>query len=171
MNPDIDLRLQSVEKALLDVISRAVPDHEQMARDQINLVIGHLREIGAHWKYALRYELGTMDALRALADQLAEHASGAACNALSEACGAVDSVDRDDFDSVQAAQRKLGAALVQVVNGNDATDPMPQSMLDAVLTHYALIAGRERVWHQGSGLDPDLQSLPSRTSLFDDKAP
>ena len=168
MNPDIDLRLKSVEKALTDVIARAVPDGEQLARDQVNLVVGHLREIGAHWKYALRYELGSMDALRRLADDVAEHATTTARQDLTEACAVVDAVDREDFDRVQEAQRSLGTALDRVINADHVTDPMPRPLLDAVLEYYAGAGRRERVWHQGSGLDPDAASLPPRASLFDE---
>lgn len=167
MNPDIDLRLKSVEKALTDVIARAVPEDEQLARDQVNLVVGHLREIAAHWKYALRYELGSMDALRQLADDVAAHATTETRRTLTAACAAVDVVDREDFDRVQEAQRNLGAALDRVISADHVTDPMPQPLLDAVLEYYAGAGRRERVWHQGSGLDPDAASLPSRDSLFE----
>lgn len=166
MNPDIDLRLKSLEKALTDVISAAVPESEQLARDQINLVVGHLKVIGTHWKYALRYELGTMDALRRLADQLREFTDGGMHTALDEACASVDAVDREAFDDVQNAQRALAVAIDGVIAAGYTTDRMEPALRDAVLDHYAHAAPRERIWHQGSGLDPDAASLAALHTLF-----
>lgn len=168
MNPDIDLRLKSVEKALTDVISRAVPSDEKLAHDQVNLVVGHLRQVGAHWKLALRYELGTLDALRALAGRVRGFAEGDPCALLDEACAAADAVERTDFDRVSSAQRALATALDRVIAAEYTTAPMPAAMRDAVLEHYAWAAPRERVWHQGSGLDPDAATLPAIETLFDE---
>lgn len=171
MNPDIDLRLKSVEKALTDVIARAVPKSEKLARDQLELVVGHLRVIGAHWKHALRYELGTLDALAALGGRLRDFADADARVTLDEALAAAGTVDRADFERVSAAQRKLAGALDRVIAANYTTAPMPTALRDAVLDHYAWAAARERVWHQGSGLDPDAATLPPLATLFGEGGP
>ena len=52
MNPDIDLRLQSMLKALTDVIVPALPAQERMAREQAGLLIGHLQIISEQWRHA-----------------------------------------------------------------------------------------------------------------------
>ncbi len=166
MNPDIDLRLRSIDKALDDVIARVIPADETMARDQLALVRAHLRVIGTHWKYALRYELGTLDALLALARRLAAWASSAAGEVLAAAQAAAVAVDRADYDQVSAAQRALAAAIDAVIAAEDASAPMPAGLRAAVLAHYAWAAPRERAWHQGSGLDPDAPSLPAIADLF-----
>jgi len=166
MNPDIDLRLRAIDKALDDVIARVIPAGEAMARDQLALVRAHLRVIGTHWKYALRYELGTLDALFALARRLETWASSAAGQVLAAAQAAAVAVDRADYDQVSAAQRALAAAIDAVIAAEDASAPMPSELREAVLAHYAWAAPRERVWHQGSGLDPDAPSLPAIAGLF-----
>ncbi|MCB1748847.1 MAG: hypothetical protein KDK06_16840 [Gammaproteobacteria bacterium] len=167
MNPDIDLRLKSLEKALGDVILRAIPEHERLARDQVNLVLGHLGIIARHWKYALRYELDTLAGLHALAGRLRPFADDLALvQALDTARGAAEAVDRADYDAVSAAQRTLGAAIDRVIAADYTTAPMPPAMRDIVLDYFATQAPRERTWHQGSGLDPDAAGLPAIESLF-----
>jgi hypothetical protein len=172
MNPDIDLRLKSLEKALGDVIARALPEHERMAHDQIKLVLGHLGIIGRHWKYALRYELATLGAMNRLAGRLRPFASDAAlAQALDAARAAADTVARDDYDAVSAAQRALGTAVDRVIAAGYTTDPMPAALRDILLDHFAVQAARERIWHQGSGLDPDAADLPAVATLFERERP
>lgn len=166
MNPDISLRLKSIEKALTDVIARALPAHEQLARDQLNLIVGHLRIIDEHWRYALRYELGTLDQLLTLAAQLRPFGDAALQSRLDEACQSAGAVDRTDFDQVSAAQRALAAALDRMIAADDSTAPIPPGLRDAVLAHFARAAPRERAWHHASNLDPDPDSLPPVSSLF-----
>lgn len=169
MNPDIDLRLKSVEKALIDVIARAIPEGEQLARDQLELVVGHLRLVGAHWKHALRYELGTLDAMCALADGLRPYADENTGPSLDAARGAADAVDRTDFDRVSTVQRALCTAVDDVIAAGYTTAPMPKRLRDLVLDYYAHAAPRERVWHQSSKLDPDAAELAPIESLFEDR--
>ncbi|MGE0487092.1 MAG: hypothetical protein AB7Q81_23270 [Gammaproteobacteria bacterium] len=172
MNPDIDLRLKSLEKALGDVIARALPAHERMAHDQLKLVLGHLGIIGRHWKYALRYELDSLGAMNVLAGRLRPFAADAAlAQALDAARDAADAVDRHDYDAVSTAQRALGAAVDRVIAAGYTTAPMPAALRDIVLDHFAVQAPRERTWHQGSGLDPDAATLPAIDTLFERERP
>lgn len=166
MNPDIDLRLRAIDKALDDVIARVIPAGEAMARDQLALVRAHLRVIGTHWKYALRYELGTLDALLVLARRVENWAVPAGGEALLAAMAVAAVVDRADYDQVSAAQRALAAAIDAVIAAEYTLTPMPSALRQAVLEHYAWAAPRERAWHQGSGLDPDAPSLPAIAGLF-----
>jgi hypothetical protein len=72
MLPNIDLRIGNLVKALEQVILPALPASQRLARDQVRLVIGHLRMLGGQWKTALRYEEISFEELAALARDLAE---------------------------------------------------------------------------------------------------
>lgn len=166
MNPDIDLRLKSLEKALTDVITRAVPKNETLAHDQIKLVVGHLQILNKHWKYALRYELGTLDALISLAAKLVTFADKNTAMRLKDTSARIDAVDRTDFDEVTAVQRELSIIVDEIINARDSREPIPASMQNAVLEHYAWAAERERIWHQDCGLDPEQLTLAPLESIF-----
>ena len=65
MLPSIDLRIANMIKALEQVILPALPKRERLARDQANLVIGHLRLMSPQWKTAVRFEEVTLDLIAA----------------------------------------------------------------------------------------------------------
>jgi len=167
MNPEIDLRLKSVLKALSEVILPALPAGERMARDQTNLVIGHLSIIAEQWKHALNFELENL----ALASGLAAELAGMTLDArlgddLIAALAAADEVDRNDYDAVSAVHRGLKTVIDRLIADDYRSTPMPPAMRDAVLRYNQRRATPERIWHRGAGLDPDGASLPPIAALF-----
>ena len=167
MNPDIDLRLKSVLKALSDVILPALPASERLARDQANLVIGHLTIIAEQWQYALNFELENLAQACALAGELAGmNFDSALGDDLIAALSAAAAVDRNNYQAVTAIHRALKTLIDALIAADHHSAPMPPALLDAVLRYNRCRAPRERVWHRGAGLDPDAASLPSIASLF-----
>ncbi len=167
MNPDIDLRIASLEKALRDVILPAIPPDQRLARDQVGLLLGHLGVLGAHWKYALRFELEVHDELAALAATLAPQLGDAALRAaIDDQLARDDTLRRDDYDAVSAARRALASLVDRAILDGHATGAIDPHVQQAVLDYAARRAARERCWHQGSGLDPDASALPPLASLF-----
>lgn len=167
MNPDIDLRLESVTKALTDVILPALPQDQRFARDQLGLVLGHLRIIATHWQYALRYELACCDALCGLARDLAGLIDDPALSdALDTAVAQTARVDRADYTAVSAALRALGTVLDRTIGADHTNGPLDPRLTQAVIAYARAAASRERVWHRDSGLDPDAPVLPSIETLF-----
>lgn len=167
MNPDIDLRLESVTKALTDVILPALPQDQRFARDQLGLVLGHLRIIATHWQYALRYELACCDTLCGLARDLAGLIDDSALiAALDTAVAQTATVDRADYAAVSAAQRALGTLLDRAIGAGHASGPLDPRLARVVIAYARAAALRERVWHRDSGLDPDAAALPSIETLF-----
>ena len=167
MNPDLDLRLQSMLKALSDVILPAIPVDQSLARDQAKLVMGHLTVIAAHWKHALNYELENLRLACGLAGELAGmNLENALRDELSIAVAQADALDRSDYDAVSAAHRELKRIIDRVVSADHSRAPMPAALMNAVLRYSARRATRERIWHRGAGLDPDTATLPSIASLF-----
>jgi hypothetical protein len=171
MNPDLDLRLKSVLKALSDVILPALPASERLARDQANLVIGHLSIIAEHWQYALKFELENLALACALAGELAGlNFEATLGDELIVTLAAAEDVDRSDYAAVTAIHRTLKLIIDRLIATQQHAAPMPREMIDAVLRYNQRRATRERVWHRAAGLDPDAASLPPITSLFERQA-
>ncbi|MBK8958965.1 MAG: hypothetical protein IPM80_11145 [Proteobacteria bacterium] len=167
MNPDLDLRLKSVLKALTDVILPALPADERMAREQARLVLGHLDIIAAQWKHALKLELSNL----ALACELASDLAGMNYDStlgddLIAALAAAAEVDRGDYDAVSHAHRALKAVIDRLLAPHHAERLTP-AMTAAVLRYNARRAERERIWHGAAGLDPDASRLPPIAALFE----
>lgn len=167
MNPDLDLRLQALLKALSEVVLPAIPTEQSLARDQARLVIGHLTVIAAHWKHALNYELESLRLACVLATTLAalEPAHGLGDD-LHAALAQAAAVERSDYDAVSAVHRNLKASIDRVIAAANTCAPMSPALKTAVLEFSAQQARRERIWHRDAGLDPDADKLPPLASLF-----
>jgi hypothetical protein len=172
MNPDLDLRLKSVLKALSDVILPALPASERLARDQANLAIGHLSIVVEQWRHALNFELENLALCCALAGELAGlNFDATRGDALIAALAAADDVDRSDYEAVSTVHRQLKTVIDDLITADPRGAPMPREMIEAVLRYNRRRAPRERVWHRGAGLDPDAAQLPSIATLFKREAP
>lgn len=159
MNPDIDLRLSPLTKALTEVVLPALPASEKLARDQVMLVIGHLGMITQQWKLALGFELESYAALCGLARALMPLLDDTELVAAMEtALATANDVDRTSYDRVQDASRALGALVDRAINDDYRTRPLNPRVRDAVLEHADRQIRRERIWFAGNGLDPDPQA-------------
>lgn len=167
MNPDLDLRLHSMLKALSDVILPAIPVDQSLARDQAKLVMGHLTVIAAHWKHALNYELENLRLTCGLARELAGMGlANALGDELSAAVAQAEALDRSDYDAVSAAHRALKQVIDRVIAAEDSCASMSGLLKSAVLRYSTVRAMRERIWHRDAGLDPDTAKLPPIAALF-----
>ena len=168
MNPDIDLRLKSVLKALSDVIVPALPAHERLAREQANLVVGHLTIIAEQWQHALGFELENLALACELAEELAKLDIDSTLAAdLSAMLADARHVDRNNYEAVSDMHRRLKAVIDQVLAAGQGQTAMSPVMLAAVLRYNQRRAPRERIWHRGAGLDPDAVQLPPIAALFE----
>lgn len=158
MNPDIDLRLAPLTKALTEVVLPALPASEKLARDQVMLVIGHLGMITQQWKRALGFELESYAALCALTRNLIPLLDDSELAAAmdTELAGAAG-IDRTSYDRVQDASRALGKLVDRAISDDYRTRPLDPRVLAAVLDHAQRQIRRERIWFAGNGLDPDAQ--------------
>lgn len=158
MNPDIDLRLAPLTKALTEVVLPALPAGEKLARDQVMLVIGHLSMITQQWKRALGFELESYGALCALAQDLIPLLDNSELvAAIGTALDTATGIDRASYDQVQNASRALGALVDRAINDDYRTRPLDPRVRDAVLDYADRQTRRERIWFAGNGLDPDAQ--------------
>lgn len=168
MNPDIDLRLKSVMKALTDVILPALPAEERLAREQANLVLGHVRIIAEQWQHALNLELLNLALACELASELAAmNFDSALGDDLIAALARAADVDRGNYAAVSDVHRKLKAVIDRLLAPEHPNTGVPPAMMAAVLRYNRQRAERERIWHRAAGLDPDAGKLPPIASLFD----
>lgn len=168
MNPDLDLRLKSVMKALAEVILPALPPEQRMARDQANLALGHLALLAEQWPYALRYELESLDECLELASALAPQVRDPSlAAALTDSVARAERLARDDYAAVGAALHAVKAAIDRALADGEGEASLSAAVLAAVLRYNARRAPRERSWHRASGLDPDGPRLPRFQDFFD----
>lgn len=166
MLPSIDLRIANMIKALEQVILPALPKRERLARDQANLVMGHLRLMSSQWKAAARFEEGTLDGMIGLAQKLAGIIGGEAKAQLEAAVAEVQTVDRRDVAALEAAYNAVGHVVDDVIRGGADHAPLPQAAVDVLLDYGAVQARRERAWFKGNGLDPHASELPEISDIL-----
>jgi len=169
MLPSIDLRIQNLVKALVEVVLPALPPTERLARDQAALVVGHLRMIAEQWKFALRFESQSLDHLLDLAGNLAaaDVPMGAELRRrLAASVAKFRSTDRADGNAIETAIIDIGADIDQVIQGDGTESRIPAELMRLVLQYGAIQARRERTWFQGNMLDPGRAGLPSIAEML-----
>lgn len=168
MLPGIDLRIANLIKAVQQIILPALPSEEKLAQEQARLVVGHLNIIQQQWKYAVRFEAGSLSAMTALAERIVDELSGAQREALEQALAGAKKADHADLNSIEQAIISLGSAIDAVILGDEGRMPLPQGVIDAVLDYGTRQSLRERVWFAGNGLDPDKAQLPELSEVIQD---
>lgn len=165
MLPSIELRIQNLVKALSEVVLPAIDPENGLAREQAGLVIAHLRLIAQQWEKAPAFEAGSLDALRALAQRLADLAEGGLATS-SAAADLRTALGTQDFAKIGNAVDRLIFAV-----GEDGGPAFRAQLDERVLEYGALQAWRERVWFAGTGLDPDAAGLPSIDEMLNGARP
>lgn len=164
MLPSIDVRLQTVMKALTEVVIPALPTDEGLARDQARLVVGHLQMISLQWKHAAKFEAGSLIQLcglaRGLMSECAAELAPADHDILTVLVAGAEAVDHSDVDATRDAAVALGKAVDAIVSGRGSARPVSAAMTEVVLRYAKTQAWRERAWSAAQQLDPDAAELP-----------
>lgn len=165
MLPSIDLRIANVIKALEQVILPALTPRERLARDQINLCIGHLRMIGEQWRWAAAFESGSFHAMIALAKAMQPSVDPFYADELAAAIISADAIEGDDL-AVEHGIVALGGLIDRIILGEDGQFPLAPELWNAVLAYGERQATRERTWFAATGLDPDRRELPGIAEMM-----
>lgn len=166
MLPSVDLRIANVIKALEQVILPALMPRERLARDQINLCIGHLRMIGEQWRWAAAFENGSFHAMIALAKAMQASVDPFYADELAAAIMSADAIEGGDLATVEHGIVALGGLIDRIILGEDGQFPLAPELWDAVLTYGERQATRERTWFAATGLDPDRHELPGIAEMM-----
>jgi hypothetical protein len=164
MMPSIELRLQTMAKAMTDVILPALAPENALAREQAQLMIAQLGMIAKHWRRAAEYDALGLRTIFALAERLfAVAAGGAETSAAAEAIAALlrrrEAYPTVVVDEERAAIANAIDALVRA-SGIDGDEAFKRASSEAILEYSALQAWRDRVWFAGFGMDPERARLP-----------
>jgi hypothetical protein len=169
VTPDFDVRLQSVIKALEQVILPAVDPANPLALEQAALAIGHLHMMRGQLPYLSDYVNLCRDEIARLGESLTAIAAGgaetlAAAVALAQALrGAAD-------PALPPAQgRELIAQAVDALiraSGVDGSETFRDESENLVLDYGIRQTSRDRAWFKASGLDPDCAKLPSAAEIL-----
>jgi hypothetical protein len=164
MMPSIELRLQTMAKAMTDVILPALGPENALAREQAQLMIAQLGMIARHWRRAAEYNALELRTISALAERLQTVAAGGAETRAAAAALAgllrrrearpVAVVDEDRATIANAIDALIRASAV------DGDEAFKQASSEAILQYSVLQAWRDRVWFAGCGMDPERARLP-----------
>ena len=170
MTPSIEIRLQTMVKAMAEIILPAIGPGNDLAREQGQLMIAQLGLIAKQWDKALAYDSICLRELIGLAHTLCKEATGgpqttAAASALSEllqrhAPGDVLPTTQAKINEVRTT---LAAGIDKLVRATeiDSSAAFHEASAKAILDHGALQSWRDRVWFAAAGMDPERASLPS----------
>jgi hypothetical protein len=169
MTPSIELRIQTMIKAMAEIILPAIGPGNDLAREQGQLMIAQLGLIAKQWDKALAYDSICLRELIGLARRLCNEAAGgpqttAAAGALSallqrHASGDELPTTHAGIDEVRAAIADGIDKLVRATEV-DSTPAFHDASGKAILDHGALQSWRDRVWFAEAGMDPERASLP-----------
>ena len=166
MIPDIELRLDSVRRALTEVILPAIDAGNSLAIEQTMLAIGHIGMIMGQADNAADYvAICFVDLAQTMADLpgAVEADTQAAAAALSAAL----SLPGQGEDGRAAYRTATGALeyLIRTADG-DGNTKFRHELRRRVLAFTKRQAGRERSWFGASGFDPDARTLPSIADMI-----
>ncbi len=172
MLPGVDLRIENMLKALEQVVIPALPNDQRLAKDQANLIAGHLRMIKGQWKFAVKFEAASLANLIELGAHLLPLADSSYLPVLGAALANARAIDATDQDDLSGAIRLLGGAIDKIILGDDGRIPLSADASAAILCYGRIQARRERSWFAATGLDPDRDELPSiAQTMHDDSIP
>jgi hypothetical protein len=162
--PSIELRLQTMAKAMAEVILPALALDNALAREQAQLMIGQLGMIAQHWRRAAEYDALGLRAIAALAGRLCAAAAGGA-----ETRAAADSLaallrgrDARPTGAVDKERAAIAGAIDTLITASavDGDQAFRRASFEAILEYTALQSWRDRVWFAGCGMDPERERLP-----------
>jgi hypothetical protein len=164
MMPSIDLRLQTMSKAMADVILPAIAPENALAREQAQLLMAQLGMIAQHWRKAAEYDALGLREIAVLAERLCVVATGGAetrtaADALAALLRERKGLPGGAVDEERAAIARAIDALIRA-SGADGDEAFKLASSEAIVEYSALEAWRGRVWFAGCGMDPERARLP-----------
>ena len=170
MTPSIELRIQTMIKAMAEIILPAIGPGNDLDREQGQLMIAQLGLIARQWDKALAYDSLCLREMVCLARTLCEQAAGgsqttAAAAALSatlqsQAPGGELPTTLATIKEVRAALAAGGDQLVQATEV-DSSEAFHAASAKIILDYATLQVWRDRVWFAEAGMDPERAELPT----------
>ncbi len=164
MSPDFDLRLDSMRRAMTNVVLPAIDPADSLALEQAALVVAHLSIMLQQWDrigdYA-RLCLEDLRAVSALIEPRGGPRTAAAAADLAAAMEAPAASPNQDFRIGMAALEELVRAAEA-----DGDAAFRAALRREVLLHANRQAVRDRTWFAASGFDVNAAQLLTIQQLF-----
>jgi hypothetical protein len=176
MVPDVETRLQVMQRSLREVILPALPPEHTLAREQAGMMIGYIDLILDQHDRQLHLDLAELRDYTRLAQELdamaearalASEARAASRAALSESAPFVDvrlptaAALHDMLRALKAAADDLARTLLEQADA-DTKDAVGK----LVFAHSARQLMRERAWLRKAGFELEPDKLPSLDGLL-----
>ncbi len=171
------LQLQTMMKAMKDVVLPAIDPSNQMAQEQAQLVMGMLHLMMSRQPMQFHYDLDELKRYVALSKQLlAETRGGPLTSAELESLLSLVTESEDLISRAQAAPSELESAVLDLRNKisrlvetlwQDGEQACREPASKAVLAASKEQIIRERAWFSPQGWDADTSQYPSIESLID----
>lgn len=160
MNPSVPDRLTSAIRALNFVVLPALPSDASLAREQTQLVIGHLQITLAQYASAPDFETQEADDFRDLLTSVIQLAKGGSVTAAatSEAEKLLaESLKQSALQQTASLQKGLDDLLVALlVDGNEESYSHIRQIVIEQATHRADV---DRRWFSLMGFDPEIREI------------
>jgi hypothetical protein len=175
MRPEI--QIQSILKAMTDVVLPALDPKNPLAQEQARLCMGMLSVMAGQLPLQYRYDCDELGRLMALAQriqqlpgmaQLAPNAVGALASGTKQADEVLTRARAEPAELVQAvrALREATGNLVQEAFANDPAGHQTAELQRAVMGATQQQLQRERAWFIGQGWEADPAAIPAIETLI-----
>ena len=162
-----DIQLQSVIRALTEVVLPAVDSGNALAVEQTQVVIGMLQLMAARLPLQFRYDCDELTRLLALCRALQAHDNGALRNAIHAGAEVLDRAQAGPDEVLQAIRelRALSGAVITAIY-SDGDDAAREQVAREVLAHAEQQLLRERAWALPQGWESQPESFPPIEDLL-----
>lgn len=168
MNPSLDLRLNSMIRAVTEVILPALDPENSLAQEQARLLIGHLHALLLQQPHAHRLAAIETQALTGLAAQLIAASAG---GPITQAATDRVSVALSNGDTA-AVSHALEALIIQ--SRTDGSTAFLRTVTQCVLDHAKADSLRGRTWFKLMNFDSnpaELSDIPTMLAQTEDPQP
>jgi hypothetical protein len=161
MNPSIELRLRTMIRAVTEVIAPALDPQDSLAREQSQLLLGHLHALLQQHTHEAGMERLEYHALGELARALTATCAGGPVTTSAAADLRALPPDATTAVIAHAVERLL------IASGEDGSETFQRASAALVLDHARESALRGRAWFKPMGFDSSPESLPAIDTLLD----
>lgn len=165
-----EIQIQSMIKAMLEVVLPAVDPANELAIQQAQLVVGHLSIFAQRLPLQYRYDRDALDRLVALAADLREagaDSDGALGQAATRGSNVLDRAQADPAELVQAARaltEAMDGSIRRVFSSGDEASQARVEKVTLAMSREQLL--RDRAWLIMQGWEPDPASVPAIDTMI-----
>jgi hypothetical protein len=170
MNPSINHRLDSMIRAMTEIILPALGSSNGLATEQAGLLLGHLNVLKLQLEYASRYQQAELyDAMGLARALIAEASGGAETKAAIARLSATFEEPRGNY-TVRADDKleSINEAIENIIHAMKSDgEPVSRTLTHRlILNHGKATAERDRVWFSAMGFEAAESGLPSFSDML-----